>query len=478
MLLLFASMLTLLVGCKRSTGAEEPTLKQGKPSLTFTLQMPQGEPVTYRSAIHDEPEWTIKTLTMYQFNADGSKLLSIDNIDMTKLQKTADAEYSYTKEFAESEVGTTSRFLFVANDEIAGVAVGISRAEFEQKLMSKRLSAGGTSKDILTGSAPNYTIPMSGVAKQGNSELIALTGTNKGTTVTLTRAVARIDVANHVPNLTITKIYITNTYDRTTTFPTMEGGRQTYKAPAGAQKVTMSAGFAELPNPFTGIAGVEGNELKKAFYLYEGEQPEVEAQKAEATTIVVEGKLANNLDVKYLIPFTRTNATYSPVNIKRNYLYRLILGNNTSLEPGSKLVFTIEDTPWNTILLNHHMPLLDVELAHSVSTSSWKFDYVNHTFYSKSLDEFEFYITNRFKDHTAYTVNPINADANLMSYELRTDDEHKDAQLKIDLHNKNQVSDNTRRVAQFEIFSDAAPELKRILTIVFDPDYKNPDYKK
>ena len=478
-LLLFASMLTLLVGCNRSTGAEEPTLTEGKPSLTFTLQMPQGEPVTYRSAIHDEPEWTVKSLTMYQFNADGSKLLSIDNIDMTKLQPTADAEYSYTKEFAESEVGTTSRFLFVANDDIADVTEGMSRAEFEQKLMTKTLAADGTSKDILTGTAPNYTIPMSGVAKQGNTELIALTGTNKGTTVILTRAVARVDVSNHVPNLTITKIYVENTYDRTTTFPTKDAaGEPTYQAPAGAQKVKMSAGFAELPNPFTGIAGVEGNELKKAFYLYEGPQPENEADKANATTIIVEGKLANGKEVKYLIPFTRTSATYSPINIKRNYLYRLILGNNTSLEPGSKLAFTIEDTPWNTILLNHHMPLLDVELVRTVEAVSWKFDYVNHTFYSRSLDKFEFHISNRFKNHTAYTVNPINADAKLMSYELRTDEAHKNEQLQIDLHNKTQVSDQTRRVAQFEIFSDAAPELKRILTIVFDPDYKNPDYKK
>uniref|UniRef100_UPI0026E9D1A7 hypothetical protein n=1 Tax=Porphyromonas uenonis TaxID=281920 RepID=UPI0026E9D1A7 len=293
-LLLLASMLTLLVGCNRSTGAEEPTLTEGKPSLTFTLQMPQGEPVTYRSAIHDQPEWTVKSLTMYQFNADGSKLLSIDKIEIAKLQKTADAEYSYTKEFAENQVGTTSRFLFVANDEIDGVTEGMSRAEFEQKLMTKQLTANGTSKDILTGTDPNYTIPMSGVAKQGNTELIALTGTNKGTTVVLTRAVARVDVSNHVPNLTITKLYVENTYDRTTTFPTKDAaGEPTYQAPAGAQKVTMSAGFAPLPDPFTGIAGAEGKELKKAIYLYEGQQPETEANKADATTIIVEGKLAN-----------------------------------------------------------------------------------------------------------------------------------------------------------------------------------------
>ena len=478
-LLLLASMLTLLVGCNRSTGAEEPTLTEGKPSLTFTLQMPQGEPVTYRSAIHDQPEWTVKSLTMYQFNADGSKLLSIDKIDISKLQQTADAEYSYTKEFAENQVGTTSRFLFVANDEIDGVTEGMSRAEFEQKLMTKQLTANGTSKDILTGTDPNYTIPMSGVAKQGNTELIALTGTNKGTTVVLTRAVARVDVSNHVPNLTITKLYVENTYDRTTTFPTKDAaGEPTYQAPAGAQKVTMSAGFAPLPDPFTGIAGAEGKELKKAIYLYEGQQPETEANKADATTIIVEGKLANGKQVKYRIPFVRSSATYTPVNIKRNYLYRIILGDNSPLEPDSKLVFSIEDTPWNAVILNHHMPVLDVELIEFFETKLAKYDYLNHTLYTADIDDYKFKLLNRFKEHKVYTVVPINEDAQTMEFAQIKDLDGRD-KLKIDTTNKKNPTDRTsKRVAQFAISSDAAPDVKCILTVVYDKDYTNPDYKK
>ena len=478
-LLLLTSMLTLLVGCNRSTGAEEPTLTEGKPSLTFTLQMPQGEPVTYRSAIHDQPEWTVKSLTMYQFNADGSKLLSIDKIDISKLQQTADAEYSYTKEFAENQVGTTSRFLFVANDEIAGATVGMSRADFEKKLMTKQLTANGTSKDILTGTDPNYTIPMSGVAKQGNTELIALTGTNKGTTVVLTRAVARVDVSNHVPNLTITKLYVENTYDRTTTFPTKDAaGEPTYQAPAGAQKVTMSAGFAPLPDPFTGIAGAEGKELKKAIYLYEGQQPETEANKADATTIIVEGKLANGKQVKYRIPFVRSSATYTPVNIKRNYLYRIILGDNSPLEPDSKLVFSIEDTPWNAVILNHHMPVLDVELIEFFETKLAKYDYLNHTLYTADIDDYKFKLLNRFKEHKVYTVVPINEDAQTMEFAQIKDLDGRD-KLKIDTTNKKNPTDRTsKRVAQFAISSDAAPDVKCILTVVYDKDYTNPDYKK
>lgn len=477
-LLLLASMLTLLVGCNRSTGAEEPTLTEGKPSLTFTLQMPQGEPVTYRSAIHDQPEWTVKSLTMYQFNADGSKLLSIDKIDIAKLQPTGEAEYSYTKDFDPDKVGTTSRFLFVANDDIADATVGMSRADFEKLLMTKTLAANGTSKDILTGTDPNYTIPMSGVAKQGNTELIALTGTNKGTTVVLTRAVARVDVSNHVPNLTITKIYVKNTYDRTTTFPTKDAaGEPTYQAPTGAQKVTMSAGFAPLPDPFTGIAGAEGKELKKAIYLYEGQQPETAAEVANATTIIVEGKLANGKEVKYRIPFVRSSETYTPVTVKRNYLYRIILGDNSPLEPGSKLVFTIEDTPWNAVLLNHHMPAIDVELIGHVTSSTLKYDYLHHTLYIswlQSEEHYTFKLSTRFKDHTAYSVTPINDVARRVKYELLPEDQLQvDMRYQDDLDNRDEA-----RVAQFAITSDAAPEIQCILTIVYDKNYRNPDFKK
>ena len=320
---------------------------------------------------------------------------------------------------------------------------------------------------------------MSGVAKQGNTELIALAGTNKGTTVVLTRAVARVDVSNHVPNLTITKLYVENTYDRTTTFPTKDtAGEPTYQAPAGAQKVTMSAGFAELPNPFTGIAGTEGKELKKAFYLYEGQQPENEADKANATTIIVEGKLVNGKEVKYLIPFTRTSATYTPVNIKRNYLYRIILGDNTPLEPDSKLVFSIEDTPWNAVHLNHYMPVLDVVMVRTIECEFFKYDYLNHTFYTSQPRHFDFELSNRFKNHTKYTIKPLNADAENTPHELKKDILDIERLFVVDFEKATESASFDKRTAVYEITSDAAPEIKCILTVVYDKDYVNTAYKK
>ena len=348
-------------GCK---GKDEPKSKfdNGKQvQVTFRLALPQGDAYTYR-AIQDEPEWMVKKLTMYTFNNDGSKLLEIESIDMTKLTPDGEAAYTYTKPFKNTEVGTVYRFLFVANDEVAGATLGMSQADFEKLPMTQVLAADGTSKDLLTKQNDTDVIPMTGMAHQGSSTDIAVTATTAPIQVTLTRVVARIDVSNHIPNPTITKLYIRNTYDHTTTFPTKNAnGATTYMGPADANKVQMSSGFAEVPANFKGIAGDEGNVLKKAFYLYEGQQPEAEADKDNATTVVVEGTLANGKTVGLFIPSSSSSETYLPITVKRNYLYHIVLGDDTPLEPDSMVVFSIEDTPWNSVVLNHDMQIIEIQ---------------------------------------------------------------------------------------------------------------------
>ena len=127
------------------------------------MALPQGDAYTYRAAIQDEPEWTVKKLTMYTFNNAGSKLLSIDPV--TQLISDGEAAYSFTKEFKNDEVGVF-RFLFVANDEVAGATVGMTQEAFEKLPMTKVLAADGTSKDLLTKQDGTDVIPMTGMAHQ------------------------------------------------------------------------------------------------------------------------------------------------------------------------------------------------------------------------------------------------------------------------------------------------------------------------
>ena len=88
-------------------------------------------------------------------------------------------------------------------------------------------------------------------------------------------------------------------------------------------------------------------------------------------------------------------------------------------------------------------------------------------------------IRDSFKDHTAYTVTPINDAAKRMKCVVRTEEQYKQEQLLIDIRYQNDLDNRDEaRVAQFAITSDAAPEVKCILTIVYDKDYSNPDFKK
>lgn len=121
---------------------------------------------------------------MYTFNNDGSKLLSIDPV--TQLISDGEAAYSFTKEFKNDEVGVF-RFLFVANDEVAGATLGMSQADFEKLPMTQVLAADGTSKDLLTKQDGTDVIPMTGMAHQGSSTDIAVTATTAPIQVTLTR---------------------------------------------------------------------------------------------------------------------------------------------------------------------------------------------------------------------------------------------------------------------------------------------------
>lgn len=472
-LLLIASAALLLMagGCKEKDEPKNKIDSEKPIAVTFRLALPLGDAFTYRAAIHDEPEWTVKKLTMYTFSDNGGKLLAIEPIEMNKLTPDGEAAYSFTKEFKNDEVGVF-RFLFVANDEVAGATVGMSQADFEKLPMTKVLSADGTSKELLTKQDGVDVIPMTGVARQGTSIDIAVTATTAPIQVTLTRVVARIDVSNHIPNLTITKLYLKNTYDRTSVLPAKDAsGVVTYAAPTNAQKVNMSAGFADLPANFKGIAGDEGNVLNKAFYLYEGEQPEA-AKKDEATALVVEGTVESGASVKFSIPFVKSSDAYVPVTVRRNYLYHIVLGDDKPLEPGSNLVFSIEDTPWNSIILNHEMPIISVEFF-EIESDKQHYDKENSTFYADEADEYRVALSTRLKGHTKFTVKEVNPVAGHEAAIV-----YDKAGLRDDLYYITvPKSTEVRSETVFEVYSDAAPEIKKRFSIVIIKDYVNPNWK-
>lgn len=372
----------LLASCQSKDMVKTHDEQNQPNSITFSIKAPDGAPVNYtRAAIHDADEWTVNALTLYQFSADENKLMEIVNIDMAKVTKTNDAEYTYTKEFDINEAGPY-RFVFVANDQVQGASVGMTLTDFKTQLMTQKLKSDGssTSKDLLTTNAGKQYIPMTGVAKLAGSESLDVMCYAAPIKVELTRVVARIDLYNHIPNFTIKELSLENTSDKTYTFPTEASGSTTYEAPTDATRVGQSAGFAEIPaSGVVGIAGKDGAPIHKAFYLYEGKQPQ--DNEANATTIVVKGTYTHRgvtSEKTYRIPFKQDQLAYQPIDIKRNYLYRVHLGDNTPITPDTKVKFSIEVLDWNRVVLEEQLKLFTITCTNA-NTKDFKYDIKTRT---------------------------------------------------------------------------------------------------
>lgn len=184
---------------------------------------------------------------------------------------------------------------------------------------------------------------MTGIARQRGSSQIAILGGAQRVKVTLTRVVARLDISNQLPDFNITKIFIKNTSDRSSLFPSKNSiGLETFEVPMGTQKVVMEKGFEPLPTQFKGQKS-----LKKAFYLYEGQQPKAIEGLSNALTIIIEGDFDSGEHIVYPIPFTKSTTDNTPIAVKRNHLYHITLGDNKPLAWKNKISYTIEENPTN-----------------------------------------------------------------------------------------------------------------------------------
>ena len=328
--------------------------------LTFSFAIPKADPVTY--ATHDQAEYDIASLWMYEFDASSGKLLSTP-VDIKPQLTGAGPQYSYSKAVTPNQKGTR-RFVFVANEQVAGLVVGSSTmADLQQKVTSKTLAADASSATILNDFGSNKRIPMTGEAVANGSKLISVTGTNKSISVEMTRVLARIDISNQITNMVIKDVKLVNANSQSFVFLNGE-----YTKPATNSKVSGVKTFATIPAAFG-----KGTELKKAFYLYEGAQP---ADKKDALQVQISA-LQNNKDVVFNVPFYVEN---KPVTVKRNHIYRLVLKDKSGPTDaaGTKISFTIEDTPWNEITLNEEFEALTL-VPEIVRTGNFDYDYATAT---------------------------------------------------------------------------------------------------
>lgn len=372
---LFLGMTSCQNEVARSVSSPEetvPVVSTELRGLTFTFTMPGQEGISVDTrAIHDEPEWTIDKMWLYEFSADGTKLLKAP-LDITNnlKRKSVAAQYTYPVEKIGAGNEGVRQFFFVANLESAPGSVGDSFEKVKDQVLAMEMS--GASTDILTKHGSSYRIPMTALATDGtNGTSHNITyAAKKHAEVKMVRTVARIDVVNRIPEFKIIGLELNDTYAHSYLHTTYKTVRHTGSRVSGVKP------FAEIPaSGFTGSRD-GSKKIRKAFYLYEGENGDT-----ECTNVVITAEFGGKT-IKYRIPFKKKNAATGefsdPVPVKRNHLYTIVVGgekpDDDTPKPGddpkyNNVNFTLlDEEPWTLHELKELVSLIEVSGAGFVAT--------------------------------------------------------------------------------------------------------------
>ena len=247
----------------------------------------------------------------------------------------------------------TVRAALVANDEPTSVALSASTtlAAFRAALATATVATGNTADALVGGT--NKSFPMSCVTGD-------IKTTPKGNSVdaTLVRSMARIDILNFAKDLYITSVKLTNVNNKSCLLGQTDAKALNIPPIGTMQKIELkplteySAKLAGAGFGYDATHDTEGTEaIRKAnkhrvFYLYEQEV------KNETDSPVVEIEYtAKNAKVtkkgKITVKFCKTPERKDWVNVKRNHIYTIQLGEEGKyvLQGGIKVRFVVDD--WN-----------------------------------------------------------------------------------------------------------------------------------
>ena len=362
----------MLVSCSNdmqmpSGGADGSA--EGK--ITFKISLPSTEKVIYGGgtrAIHDEAEYNVTTLDVYEYDVNTGFVAkhtfsAADGSIRPAGEGNITGEYTVTITEDLAEVGSLRRFYFVANN-----ANGVTPAkgtDYETGLRDEAADialASGTGSSVL---CPEGGIAMSGLAvntETNGSDITIKSGAMNNVHVDLTRIVGRVDLYSNADNLVITgarmesasaKGYLMAEHAPLSTLSPGEIDVLDINANAGVAASgevclpAANAGYSAEISAIQQYNDGNGTGVRKAFYMYERDNSE-----GDCTQIVVSYALADGTTGEAVVPFTKTDettGTVSYVNIERNHLYKVVLGNGQDITPGSQVEVKIIDTPWNVV---------------------------------------------------------------------------------------------------------------------------------
>ena len=378
-----ALALALLATACSSESELVQDIQGGNRTLTFAISTPTGEKVSYsRAPLHDEPEYAIKSLTLYEYEINnGTSSLSRvmkypdgKGRDVINPESDGKGGYTFSIIVPAANDGKTYSYSFVANDDTTDPTVGSSAESFRDtmkaaiKLSEPQLeeSEENTTLPTLTADIladPDKGIAMSGEATYNGSTEITM---SEGITckVNLTRIVARVDIKYSTPNLKLTKVELRGApksgylfaqkgEGNTTVIPSYEESE--YLVMQLNKNVSLPADYLKNTDDITTV------ELRKAFYLYERTNTISEGEDAtyNGASVYIEYDVNANGETykgKLDIPFRSTSNDNKCVDIRRNTLYTILLGNGDDPISGVVSAKLIVDE-WNSIDIDE--PLTD-----------------------------------------------------------------------------------------------------------------------
>lgn len=310
--------------------------------VTFTMSTPAGEAVPYSATrtSHDEAEWTINKLALYVYavDADGngtflrSYATDAAGEEAINIISNGAGTYTFTLRAPVSDMNARRRFVFVANDAVASVpGVGDPQANLDDALATVTLENNATADAL---AVKDKGIAMTGTAQSSGSDVVTITPGVK-CEVHLKRIVARVDIRNNTPNLVIKSVVLENAAPKGYLFAhdPVKAADEGYVTEGMNANVNLGGSYDEQ------------TDLQKVFYLYERTNSEAGSAQVRITYMI------NNSNGSVTVPFKKTSDDMAYVDVKRNTLYTIVLGNGQPIVT-NKVTFTLNVEDWNAVDLD------------------------------------------------------------------------------------------------------------------------------
>lgn len=344
--MMFAAAI-LFGGCSKQVTDDGDVAPQSVP-VTFTLATPGSEGVVYPSSrapqtrVQDAAEYAIKQMTLLVYDATDPqtpKFLRKHTLnDDITLYDNGNGTYSFSIEAPIADINTARKYVFVVNDDAAVAATAAESTEADLHAVNASIElAQGSTADALA--ADDKGIVMTGTAKDegGVSDVLTVTAGLK-CKVSLERIVARIDLQNNTPNMTIQSATLVGAATKGYLFA------QSSLAAPTADRISLGSNKGvTITTPNATDDPFQPTTFNKVFYTYE--RPNTADDYAAVRVTYKINNSYGTVDV----PFKKTSdQSNDPVNITRNHLYTIVLGDGSVVET-NPITFSIRVDDWNLV---------------------------------------------------------------------------------------------------------------------------------